>query len=176
MTHAPVSTNFSPFDLQWRIGHGFDVHAFMPGDHLVLGGIKIPFERAFKAHSDGDVLIHALCDALLGAAALGDIGQHFPDTDPAYRGIDSCVLLSRVERLLQAEHWQVGNLDLTIIAQAPRMAAHIPAMRARLADVLAISLSQINIKATTTEQLGFTGRGEGIAVEAVALIVRAPTR
>lgn len=176
MTHAPVSTNFSPFDLPWRIGHGFDVHAFMPGDHLVLGGIKIPFERAFKAHSDGDVLIHALCDALLGAAALGDIGQHFPDTDPAYRGIDSCVLLRRVERLLQAEHWQVGNLDLTIIAQAPRMAAHIPAMRARLADVLAISLSQINIKATTTEQLGFTGRGEGIAVEAVALIVRAPTR
>ncbi|HQS02235.1 MAG: 2-C-methyl-D-erythritol 2,4-cyclodiphosphate synthase [Halothiobacillus sp. 24-54-40] len=159
-------------DIPWRIGHGFDVHAFMPGDHLMMGGIQIPFEWAFKAHSDGDVLIHALCDALLGAAALGDIGQHFPDTDPAFCGIDSSLLLAQVHQLILDKQWIIGNVDITIIAQAPRMAQHIPAMRARLAGVLKIVPEQINIKATTTERLGFTGRGEGIAVEAVALIAR----
>jgi 2-C-methyl-D-erythritol 2,4-cyclodiphosphate synthase len=174
MNPIAATVDFLPSDLPWRIGHGFDVHAFMPGDHLMLGGIKIPFEQAFKAHSDGDVLIHALCDALLGAAALGDIGQHFPDTDPSYRGIDSSLLLAEVHQLLCKKQWLIGNVDLTIIAQAPRMAPHIPAMCARLACVLKIHPSQINIKATTTERLGFTGRGEGIAVEAVALIVRAP--
>ncbi|HQT42652.1 MAG TPA: 2-C-methyl-D-erythritol 2,4-cyclodiphosphate synthase [Halothiobacillus sp.] len=158
--------------LPWRIGHGFDVHAFMPGDHLIIGGINIPFDRAFKAHSDGDVLIHALCDALLGAAALGDIGQHFPDTDPTYQGIDSTVLLVQVHELIHVHQWRIGNVDLTLIAQAPRMAGFIPAMRNRLADVLRILPEQINIKATTTERLGFTGRGEGIAAEAVTLIVR----
>lgn len=170
---TPAVLSANPIvDIPWRIGHGFDVHAFMPGDHLMMGGIQIPFEWAFKAHSDGDVLIHALCDALLGAAALGDIGQHFPDTDPAFCGIDSSLLLAQVHQLILDKQWIIGNVDITIIAQAPRMAQHIPAMRARLAGVLKIVPEQINIKATTTERLGFTGRGEGIAVEAVALIVR----
>lgn len=155
----------------WRVGHGFDVHAFKPGDHLMIGGVRIPFDRAFKAHSDGDVLIHALCDALLGAAGLGDIGQHFPDTDPAYRGIDSTHLLTHVQALLMTNQWRIGNADLTIIAQAPRMSTHIPAMRDRLADILDLDVHALNIKATTTERLGFTGRGEGIAAEAVVLIV-----
>ncbi len=172
----PNPATASLLDVPWRIGHGFDVHAFMPGDHLVLGGIQIPFEWAFKAHSDGDVLIHALCDALLGAAALGDIGQHFPDTDPSFCGIDSCLLLAEVLQLIGAQQWLIGNVDITIIAQAPRMASHIPAMRARLSTVLKICPTQINIKATTTEKLGFTGRGEGIAVEAVALITRPAMR
>ena len=145
----------------------------MPGSHLVIGGVNIPFDRAFKAHSDGDVLIHALCDALLGAAALGDIGQHFPDTDPAYRGIDSTRLLAQVREKIAASGWQLVNADITVIAQAPRLAPHIPAMRACLAAVLAVDLSQINIKATTSERLGFTGRGEGIAAEAVALLASA---
>lgn len=161
----------------WRIGQGFDVHAFMPGDHLMVGGVRIPFDRAFKAHSDGDVLIHALCDALLGAAALGDIGQHFPDTDAAFQGIDSLILLATVRDLIREQGWSIGNVDMTIIAQAPRMAGHIPAMRHGIADVLSIELSQINIKATTTERLGFTGRGEGMAAESVALLYRcAPER
>ncbi len=154
----------------FRIGHGFDVHAFMPGSQLVIGGVPIPFDRAFKAHSDGDVLIHALCDALLGAAALGDIGQHFPDTDAAYRGIDSTHLLAEVREKIAAAGWQLVNADMTVIAQAPRLAPHIPAMRERLAAVLAVDVTQINIKATTSERLGFTGRGEGIAAEAVALL------
>lgn len=166
----PSSSSFQP--VPWRVGHGFDVHAFMPGDHLMIGGVRIPFDRAFKAHSDGDVLIHAFCDALLGAAGLGDIGQHFPDTDPAYRGIDSTVLLSRVHALLQARQWRIGNADLTIIAQAPRMSAYIPAMRTRLAELLQMESDALNVKATTTERLGFTGRGEGIAAEAVVMIVR----
>ncbi|OZB36060.1 MAG: 2-C-methyl-D-erythritol 2,4-cyclodiphosphate synthase [Halothiobacillus sp. 14-56-357] len=159
----------------WRVGHGFDVHAFKPGDHLMIGGVRIPFDQAFKAHSDGDVLIHAFCDALLGAAGLGDIGQHFPDTDPAYLGIDSTRLLTHVHALLMSHHWRIGNADLTIIAQAPRMSTHIPAMRTRLADLLQMDVVALNIKATTTERLGFTGRGEGIAAEAVVLIVRTDT-
>lgn len=156
----------------WRVGHGFDVHAFKPGDHLMIGGVRIPFDQAFKAHSDGDVLIHAFCDALLGAAGLGDIGQHFPDTDPAYLGIDSAILLARVQALLKTHQWRIGNADMTIIAQAPRMSAHIPAMRTRLANLLDVDVDALNIKATTTERLGFTGRGEGLAAEAVVMIVR----
>ena len=167
-----VSPSSSYQPMPWRVGHGFDVHAFMPGDHLMIGGVRIPFDKAFKAHSDGDVLIHAFCDALLGAAGLGDIGQHFPDTDPAYLGIDSALLLSRVYALLKGQQWRIGNADLTIIAQAPRMSAHIPAMRTRLAALLQLDINALNIKATTTERLGFTGRGEGIAAEAVVVIVR----
>jgi 2-C-methyl-D-erythritol 2,4-cyclodiphosphate synthase len=138
----------------------------------VVGGVRIPFDRAFLAHSDGDVLLHALCDALLGAVALGDIGQLFPDSDPAYEGIDSTILLSDVHNRIRALGWQIGNLDMTIIAQLPRMAPHIPAMRQRISEVLALSVDRINIKATTTERLGFTGRGEGIAVESVVLLYR----
>lgn len=169
------ASHLADLPVLWRIGHGFDVHAFMPGNHLIIGGVRISFNQSFKAHSDGDVLIHAFCDALLGAAGLGDIGQHFPDTDPAYRGIDSALLLSRVYALLQDRQWQIGNADLTIIAQAPRMSTHIPLMRSRLAGILQIEVDQINIKATTTEHLGFAGRGEGIAAEAVVMIVR-PSR
>jgi 2-C-methyl-D-erythritol 2,4-cyclodiphosphate synthase len=156
-----------------RIGHGYDVHAFKDGDHVVLGGVRIPHNRAFAAHSDGDVLIHALCDALLGAAALGDIGRHFPDTDPAWAGADSRVLLQRVAKLIRAQGYRVGNVDATIIAQAPKMAPHIEAMCANLADDLDVALERVNIKATTTEHLGFTGREEGIAAYAVALLVAA---
>ncbi|MDA3876948.1 MAG: 2-C-methyl-D-erythritol 2,4-cyclodiphosphate synthase [Halothiobacillus sp.] len=167
-----MSDEHTAIPVPFRVGHGFDVHAFMPGDHLVVGGVRIPFDRAFLAHSDGDVLLHALCDALLGAVALGDIGQLFPDSDPAYEGIDSTILLSDVHNRIRALGWQIGNLDMTIIAQLPRMAPHIPAMRQRISEVLALSVDRINIKATTTERLGFTGRGEGIAVESVVLLYR----
>ncbi|HBS27604.1 MAG TPA: 2-C-methyl-D-erythritol 2,4-cyclodiphosphate synthase [Gammaproteobacteria bacterium] len=153
-----------------RIGHGFDVHAFIQGDHLMLGGVKIPFDQAFKAHSDGDVLIHALCDALLGAAALGDIGQHFPDTDTAFKGIDSRELLRRVRDIVAQTGYQVGNVDATIVAQAPKLMPHLEAMCENLAKDLLIGIQQINIKATTTEKLGYPGRGEGIAAHAVALL------
>jgi 2-C-methyl-D-erythritol 2,4-cyclodiphosphate synthase len=153
-----------------RIGHGFDVHAFAEGRRLVIGGVDIPFERGLLGHSDADVLIHAICDALLGAGGLGDIGKHFPDSDPRYKGIDSRKLLRHVASLLDDRGWKTGNVDATIIAQAPKMAPHIPAMRARLAEDLGIPLEALNLKATTTERLGFTGRGEGIAAEAVCLI------
>lgn len=153
-----------------RIGHGYDVHAFEAGDHIVLGGVNIPHTHAFKAHSDGDVLIHAICDALLGAMALGDIGQHFPDTSADYANIDSRILLRHVYGLVKAQGYIVINLDSTIVAQAPRMATHIPAMRRCLADDLECELGQINVKATTTEKLGFTGRKEGIAAHAVVLL------
>jgi len=153
-----------------RIGHGYDVHRFGPGDTLVLGGAHIPHDRGFVAHSDGDVLIHAVCDALLGALGQGDIGQHFPDTDPANAGIDSRLLLRRVMQLVQQAHWVLGNLDATIIAQAPRMAPHIASMRKNLAADMAASVAQVNVKATTTEKLGFAGRQEGIAVHAVVLL------
>lgn len=153
-----------------RIGHGFDVHAFTQGDHLILGGVNIPYTQAFAAHSDGDVLIHAICDALLGALALGDIGKHFPDTSAQYANIDSRVLLRHVYALVQAKGYQLVNLDSTIIAQAPRMAPHIAQMRELLALDLASSVEQINVKATTTEKLGFTGRKEGIAAHAVVLV------
>lgn len=153
-----------------RIGHGFDVHAFAPGDHVVLGGVHIPHSRGIRAHSDGDVVIHALCDALLGAAALGDIGRHFPDSDPAWRGADSRVLLARVMQLLHDRHFRPEQADITVIAETPKLASHIPAMCANLAQDLHLSSDCVNVKATTTEKLGYLGRGEGIAVHAVALI------
>ncbi|SHM09811.1 2-C-methyl-D-erythritol 2,4-cyclodiphosphate synthase [Vreelandella subglaciescola] len=155
-----------------RIGHGFDVHRFGPGDHLMIGGVKLPFEQGFVAHSDGDVLLHALCDALLGACALGDIGRHFPDTDPAYKGADSRELLRRVLKLVEGEGFTPVNLDATLMAQAPKMAGHIDTMCETIATDLKLSLGQVNVKATTTERLGFTGRGEGIAAEAVVLLTR----
>lgn len=153
-----------------RIGHGFDVHRFGPGDHLMIGGVKLPFEHGFVAHSDGDVLLHAISDALLGACALGDIGRHFPDTDPAWEGADSRDLLRHVVALVRDKGFNVVNLDATLMAQAPKMAPHIDAMRAVIAEDLGVSLGQVNVKATTTERLGFTGRGEGIAAEAVVLL------
>jgi 2-C-methyl-D-erythritol 2,4-cyclodiphosphate synthase len=155
-----------------RIGQGYDVHAFTEGDHLMLGGVRIPFEKCFKAHSDGDVVLHALSDALLGAAGLGDIGRHFPDTDDQFSNIDSRILLRHVMSLLRERGWQVGNVDITIIAQAPKMAPHIQAMCANVVEDLGVELTAVNIKATTTEHLGFEGRGEGIAVTAVALITQ----
>ncbi|MDO9469058.1 MAG: 2-C-methyl-D-erythritol 2,4-cyclodiphosphate synthase [Thiobacillus sp.] len=155
-----------------RVGHGFDVHAFAENRRLILGGVDIPYELGLAGHSDADVLLHAICDALLGAAGLGDIGRHFPDTDAAFAGIDSRILLRRVAKQLKERAWQVGNVDATIIAQAPKMAPHIARMAAHIADDLGVSLDRVNVKATTTEKLGFTGRGEGIAAEAVCLIVR----
>lgn len=154
-----------------RIGHGYDVHRFGEGEFITLGGVRIPHRCGLVAHSDGDVLLHALSDALLGAAALGDIGRHFPDTDPQFKGADSRVLLRHVFALVQAKGWQVGNVDATIVAQAPKMAPHIEAMRATIAADLGIALDQVNVKATTTEKLGFTGREEGIAAHAVALLL-----
>jgi 2-C-methyl-D-erythritol 2,4-cyclodiphosphate synthase len=154
-----------------RIGHGYDVHAFTAGDHLVLGGVTIPYSHAFAAHSDGDVLIHALCDALLGAAALGDIGRHFPDTSAEFQNIDSRILLRHVVGLLHQHGYRLGNADMTIIAQAPKMAPHIEAMRTNLAADLQGDIGQVNVKATTTEKLGFAGRKEGIAAHAVVLLL-----
>ena len=153
-----------------RIGHGYDVHRFGPGDLLVLGGVSIPHDRGIVAHSDGDVLIHAVCDALLGALGEGDIGRHFPDTDPANADIDSRVLLRRVVQLVSRAGWKLGNLDATLIAQAPKMAPHIPSMRENLAADMDATVAQVNVKATTTETLGFTGRREGIAAHAVVLL------
>lgn len=153
-----------------RIGQGFDAHRFTPGRPLILGGVKIPFELGLLAHSDGDVLIHALCDALLGAGALGDIGRHFPDTDPAYRGIESRQLLRLVLQRLARAGLRPVNVDLTLIAEKPKIAPHVEAMRQHLAADLGLSLQAVNIKATTTEGMGFTGRGEGIAAMAIALV------
>ncbi|MEE3633085.1 2-C-methyl-D-erythritol 2,4-cyclodiphosphate synthase [Pseudomonas sp. AL 58] len=156
-----------------RIGHGYDVHRFAQGDFITLGGVRIAHSSALLAHSDGDVLLHALSDALLGAAALGDIGRHFPDTDPQFKGADSRVLLRHVLAKVQAKGWKVGNVDATIVAQAPKMAPHIETMRALIAEDLQVDIDQVNVKATTTEKLGFTGREEGIAVHAVALLLSA---
>lgn len=153
-----------------RIGLGYDVHAFGAGDKIVIGGVVIPHSAGLVAHSDGDVLLHALCDALLGAAGLGDIGRHFPDTDPQYRNADSRTLLRLVYAKLKAQGWQLGNADMTVIAQVPRMAPHIEAMRANIAEDLHCRPEQINVKATTSEWLGFVGREEGIAAQAVALL------
>ena len=155
-----------------RIGHGFDVHALVENRKLIIGGVDIPHDLGLAGHSDADVLLHAICDALLGAAGLGDIGRHFPDTDAAFAGIDSRILLRRVAEQLQQRRWRVGNVDTTIIAQAPKMAPHIARMTAHIADDLGIAIDRVNVKATTTEKLGFTGRGEGIAAEAVCLIER----
>ena len=154
-----------------RIGHGFDVHAFGPGDCITLGGVRIPHTRGLIAHSDGDVLLHALCDALLGAAGLGDIGQHFPDSSAEFKAIDSRILLRRVVALVREQGLTVGNVDATMVTQAPKMAPHIPAMRDRIAADLNIGPDQVNVKATTTERLGYIGRGEGIAAHAVALLI-----
>lgn len=156
-----------------RIGQGYDVHRFTDGDHLMLCGVRIPFEKRFLAHSDGDVALHALSDALLGAAGLGDIGKHFPDTDPTYKGIDSRILLRQVQKSLQDRGYEVGNIDLTIVAQRPKLAGHIQAMRSNVAEDLTIDIEQVNVKATTTEGLGFEGREEGISAFAIALIQRA---
>jgi 2-C-methyl-D-erythritol 2,4-cyclodiphosphate synthase len=153
-----------------RIGHGYDAHRFAAGRPLVLGGVHIEHPMGMAAHSDGDVVIHAVCDALLGAAALGDIGRHFPDSSAEFAGIDSRVLLRRVAALLQGQGLGLGNLDVTIVAQAPRLAGHIPAMRDNLAADLGATSARVNVKATTTEGMGFTGRAEGIAVHAVVLL------
>nr|WP_226821753.1 2-C-methyl-D-erythritol 2,4-cyclodiphosphate synthase [Acidithiobacillus ferridurans] len=153
-----------------RIGHGFDVHALVPGRALILGGVSVPYERGLAGHSDADVLLHSICDALLGAAALGDIGRHFPDTDARFEGADSRLLLRHCRQLVQGKGFTVGNVDATIVCQRPKLADHIPQMRAHIAADLAVDLDAVNIKATTTEQLGYTGRGEGIAAHAVVLI------
>ena len=153
-----------------RIGHGFDVHPLVAGRRLVVGGVAIPHDKGLLGHSDADVLLHALCDALLGAAAMGDIGKHFPDSDPRYKGIDSRELLRHVAALLRERGHKVANVDATIIAEAPRMAPHIPAMVANIAADLGIAADLVNVKATTTEKLGFTGRGEGIGAQAVCLL------
>jgi 2-C-methyl-D-erythritol 2,4-cyclodiphosphate synthase len=158
--------------LPMRIGNGFDVHAFAEGRRLVIGGVDIPYARGLDGHSDADVLLHAISDALLGAAALGDIGRHFPDTDPRWKGADSRRLLRHVCSLVAERGWRVGNVDATIIAQAPRMAPHVASMVDNIAADLGIDAGAVNVKATTTERLGFTGRGEGIAAQAVATIVR----
>ena len=155
----------------FRIGQGFDVHPLVPGRKLVIGGVEIAHDLGLLGHSDADVLLHAICDALLGAAALGDIGRHFPDSDPRYKGIDSRELLRRVAGLVREEGFVPGNVDATIIAQAPRMAPHVPAMVAHIAADLGIDEDAVNVKATTTEKLGFAGRGEGIAAQAVCLLV-----
>ncbi|MBD3898175.1 2-C-methyl-D-erythritol 2,4-cyclodiphosphate synthase [Halomonas sp. ML-15] len=154
-----------------RIGHGFDVHRFGDGDHLTIGGVRLPFEHGFVAHSDGDVLLHAISDALLGACALGDIGRHFPDTDPAFAGADSRDLLRQVVGQVREAGYRVGNLDATLMAQAPKMAPHVADMAANIAEDLGVEPGAVNVKATTTERLGFTGRGEGIAAEAVVLLM-----
>lgn len=157
-----------------RIGQGFDVHAFCEGDQIVLGGVAIPFHQGLKAHSDGDVLLHALADALLGAAALGDIGHLFPDTSSEWAGADSRDLLRRVMGRIAEEGFAVVNVDTTIIAQAPKMAPHIEAMRLNISEDLAVPASRVSVKATTTENLGFTGRGEGIACQAICLLETVP--
>lgn len=153
-----------------RIGQGFDVHAFCEGDHVILGGVTIPFERGIKAHSDGDVLLHALADALLGAVALGDIGHFFPDTSDEWAGADSRDLLRKVMERVTEEGYRLINVDATIIAQAPKMAPHIQAMRLNIAEDLNLPANRVSVKATTSERLGFTGRGEGIACQAVCLL------
>lgn len=158
--------------VKMRIGQGFDVHALVEGRALVIGGVTIPFERGLAGHSDADVLLHALCDALIGAAALGDIGRHFPDTDPRYKGINSRELLRAVAQLLRGKDFVIVNVDATIIAQAPKMAPHIPAMCANIAADLGLGVEAVNVKAKTAERLGLVGRGEGIVAEAIALIAK----
>lgn len=153
-----------------RIGMGYDVHRLAEGEDLILGGVKIPYEKGLLGHSDADVLVHAIMDALLGAAALGDIGKHFPDTDPAYKGISSIRLLEHVGKLIEDKLYVIGNIDATIIAQKPKMAPHIEQMRCNVAEALGIDVDQVNIKATTEEGLGFTGSGEGISSQAIAAL------
>ncbi len=153
-----------------RVGQGYDAHKFRAGDYVMLGGVRIPFEHGLAAHSDGDVLLHAICDALLGAAALGDIGRHFPDTRQEYKGIDSRILLRRTADLVRTAGYRIVNVDATVICEQPRVSPHVEVMREHVAHDLAIVIGCVNIKGTTTEKMGFTGRGEGIAAAAVALI------
>jgi 2-C-methyl-D-erythritol 2,4-cyclodiphosphate synthase len=155
-----------------RIGSGIDVHRYGPGDHVMLAGVRIEADRGVLAHSDGDVVLHALCDALLGAAALGDIGQHFPDSDPRWRGAASRQFVVAVVGMLAGRGWRVGNVDVTVLAEVPRIAAHRDAMRSNLAALLSVGVDDVSVKATTTEQLGFVGRREGLAAQVVATIVR----
>jgi 2-C-methyl-D-erythritol 2,4-cyclodiphosphate synthase len=155
-----------------RLGHGYDVHRLVKGRPLILGGVEIPFSHGLEGHSDADVISHALGDALLGALGLGDLGRHFPDTDPRLKGISSLRLLERIKALLDQEGYEVGNVDITVVAQEPKLALHIQAMQKTLSGVLGISVQQVNVKATTTEGLGFAGRREGIAAQAVALLVK----
>lgn len=157
---------------QFRVGTGYDVHKLVPERKLILCGVEVPYELGLLGHSDADVALHALSDALLGAAALGDIGKHFPDTDERFKGADSAKLLEHVVHLVEEKGWQVNNVDVTIIAQKPKLASYIPAMRSRVAQVLKIDEDCVNVKATTTEKLGFTGRGEGVAAEAIASLVK----
>lgn len=157
-----------------RIGHGYDAHRFAPGRPLILGGVHVPHDRGLEAHSDGDAVIHALCDALLGAAALGDIGAHFPDSDATFRNIDSRILLKRVMEVLETRGWRVGNVDITVVAQAPKLAGFIPEMRRIMAADMDIPVENVSIKATTTERMGFIGREEGLAAHAVALLQPRP--
>jgi 2-C-methyl-D-erythritol 2,4-cyclodiphosphate synthase len=156
-----------------RIGEGWDVHALVPGRRLVIGGVEIPHTLGLLGHSDADVLLHAVTDALFGAAALGDIGTHFPDSDPEFRGADSVVLLREAARRVRAQGWEIGNVDSTVVAQAPRLAAHIPAMRARMAEALGLEVGQVNVKAKTAERLGPVGQGLAMEARAVALLVQA---
>ena len=158
--------------MQFRVGTGFDVHALVEGRALILAGVQIPYEKGLLGHSDADVALHALMDALLGAAAQGDIGKHFPDTDARYKGADSRKLLRTVAEILQRNGWHVNNVDVTIVAQKPKLAPYIPRMRELVAQDLQMDMDAVNIKATTTEKLGFTGRGEGIAAEAVASLIK----
>ena len=169
----PVVLSIMAAPLPFRVGIGYDVHRLVPGRDLVLGGVTIPYEKGLLGHSDADVLIHAICDALLGALGLGDIGRHFPDTDAQYQGISSVKLLQHCVQLMHAQHYAIGNVDSVIIAQKPRLSGYIETMRATLAHALETELEQVNVKATTTEGLGFTGTGEGIAAEAIVCVVRA---
>lgn len=158
--------------MKYRIGQGYDVHPWTGGRPLVLGGVEIPYEKGLLGHSDADVLLHSVCDALLGAMALGDIGKHFPDKDPAYKGISSLVLLEKVAGMLEELGWKVNNLDATVVAQRPRLAPYIPLMRERIARVLGVGVDRVSVKATTSEGLGFVGREEGAAAQAVVLLER----
>ena len=156
----------------FRIGHGYDVHRLVPDRALILGGVTVPFEKGLLGHSDADVLLHAICDALLGAAALGDIGRHFPDNDPTFKDIDSRILLLRTAELIREKGWQIGNIDATVVAEAPRLSPYIAQMRENVATVLSLPTDTVNVKATTEEHLGFTGEGLGIAAHAVCLLFR----
>lgn len=158
-------------EITMRIGTGYDVHKLVEDRKLILGGVEIPYEKGLLGHSDADVLIHAIMDAILGAAALGDIGKHFPDNDDAYKGISSIVLLKKVTEIIKKEGYEIGNIDSTIIAQRPKLAMYIPAMRENIANALEISVSQVNVKATTEEGLGFTGEGLGIASQAICMLL-----
>jgi 2-C-methyl-D-erythritol 2,4-cyclodiphosphate synthase len=155
-----------------RIGYGYDVHALAPGYPLVLGGVTVPHEQGAVGHSDADVILHVICDALLGALALGDIGHHFPDTDPVYKGIDSALLLERVYALVRARDWSLANLDCTLCLQRPKVAGYVPEMRARIAEILGVDVERVSVKATTTEKLGFVGTEEGVSAHAVVLLRR----